>query len=202
MPNRSRPDHYSRRARSEGYRARSVYKLEELDTRFGLVRSGARVLDLGAAPGSWSQYAARKVGPAGLVLAIDLQEMPALEGITNVQAITADLFAASTAETIREHGPFDLVMSDAAPRTTGNRTVDTARSAALVEEVLAMCSFSLRAGGSFVAKVFQGGDEQALLAQTRDWFETGRLIKPKASRTESFETFLVGIGFAAEREPQ
>ena len=194
MARRDRPDHYSRRARAQGYGARSVFKLQELDDRFSLVRHGYRVLDIGAAPGSWSQYASKRVGPTGLIVAVDLQEMPQLEGLQNVTAFQADVLEPETHRRIEELGPFDLVVSDAAPRTTGNRTVDTARSAALVEEVIALATRFARPGAGFVAKVFQGGEEQALLATLKELFATARLIKPKASRSESFETFLVGTG--------
>lgn len=192
---RDRPDHYSKQAKREGYQARSVYKLEELQKRFSLLRRGMRVLDVGAAPGSWSQYSRRIVGDGGSILAVDLSPLPSLEGLPNVETIEADVFDGPTVERILAAGPFDAVISDAAPNTSGNRTVDTARSAALVEQVLLIASQALAPGGGLVAKIFQGGDEQQLLARMRSEFTTARLIKPKASRDESFETFLVGQGY-------
>lgn len=195
MTRRDRPDHFSRKARSEGYAARSVYKLQELQTRFRLLRPGDRVLDIGAAPGSWTQFARTIVGPAGAVTALDLQPLPDLEQLTNVTTLTADIFREDAIARVAELGPYTVVMSDAAPNTTGNRSVDTARSAALVEQVLGLCSRLLLPGGNLVAKLFQGGDEQSLLAAARGRFETTRLVKPRASRSESFETFLVGVKF-------
>ncbi|MFW5690165.1 MAG: RlmE family RNA methyltransferase [Spirochaetota bacterium] len=192
---RDRPDHYSNQARREGYQARSVYKLEELDKRFGLLRPGMHVLDVGAAPGSWTQYARKIVGGSGLVVAVDLSELPALDGLSNVEAVVGDIYETEVVARLAASGPFGAIISDAAPKTTGNRTVDTARSAALVEQVLALCERLLVSDGNVVAKVFQGGEEQALLAEVRRLFRTGRLIKPRASRDESFETFLVGQGY-------
>ena len=195
MGRRDRPDHFSQRAHREGYAARSVYKLAELQKRFHLISAGDHVLDVGAAPGSWSQYARKIVGSQGRVTAVDLQPLPELENLPNVTTIEADILEKEAVARIAALGPYNLVMSDAAPKTTGNRTVDTARSAALVEQVIALCADVLLPGGAMVAKLFQGGDEQALLAMVRARFATGRLVKPKASRSESFETFLVGQKF-------
>lgn len=172
-----------------------MFKLEELDRRFSLLRRADRVLDVGAAPGSWSQFAYKRVGTSGLIVAVDLSELPGLDGTEGIRTIVGDVFSDDVLAAIAESAPFDAIISDAAPNTTGNRSVDTARSAALVEHVLALCESMLRPGGNMVAKVFQGGDEQALLAQTRSAFAVARLVKPAASRSESFETFLVGTGF-------
>jgi 23S rRNA (uridine2552-2'-O)-methyltransferase len=194
MGKRSRPDHFTDRAKRAGYSARSVYKLEELHKRFSLIHRGNTVLDVGAAPGSWSQFAAKIVGSDGTVVAVDLREMPDLEPQANVRTFAGDVFEASLVAELEALGPYDLVMSDAAPNTTGNRTLDTTRSAALVEQVIGLAESLLHEGGSLVAKIFQGGEEQNLLAEARGRFEKARLIKPKASRRESFETFLVAIG--------
>ena len=194
MSRRDRPDYYSARARAEGYRARSVYKLQEIQTRFGVLGAGDAVLDVGAAPGSWSQLAAKIVGSAGRVVSVDLSALDALAGITTVTPIVGDIYDPTVIEAIRGHGPYSVVLSDAAPNTTGNRTVDTGRSAALVEHVLWLAVSLLRPGGNLVAKLFQGGDEQALLAAVRADYASGRIVKPKASRSESFECFLVGLG--------
>jgi 23S rRNA (uridine2552-2'-O)-methyltransferase len=202
MARRDRPDHYSKRARQEGYRARSVYKLEELQRRFAIIRRGMRVLDVGAAPGSWTQFARKVVGEHGLVVAVDLSELPALEGLPNVEPIVGDIYEPDVVDQLVARGPYGALISDAAPRTTGNRTVDTSRSAALVEQILALCTRLLEPDGHLVAKVFQGGEEQALLKEVRRLFQTGKLIKPKASRDESFETFLIGQGFAGAAPPE
>ncbi|MFW5744305.1 MAG: RlmE family RNA methyltransferase [Spirochaetota bacterium] len=195
MARRDRPDHYTKRARHEGYRARSVYKLEELQRRFEILSPGMRVLDVGAAPGSWTQYARKVVGERGSIVAVDLSGLSALEGLENVEIVTGDVTDEEIARRLEQAGPFDAIVSDAAPRTSGNRTLDTARSAAIVEHLLRLAPRLLARGGALVAKLFQGGEEQALLGELRARFETARLVKPKASRDESFETFLVGRGF-------
>ena len=194
MAKRNRPDHYTDQAKKSGYQARSVFKLQELDRRFSLLRSGARVLDVGAAPGSWSQYAAKRVGGRGSIVAVDLKELPALDVLDGVHPLVGDIYEEAVISEIEARGPYDLVMSDAAPNTTGNRTVDTARSAGLVEQVIWLSDRLLTPGGSLIAKIFQGGEEQQLLEQARERFQTARLIKPRASRSESFETFLIGTG--------
>lgn len=195
---RSRPDHYSDSARKEGYAARSVYKLSELDAKHRILRPGARVLDLGAAPGSWSQYVAKAVGPRGLVVAVDFSRLEALAPLQNVVAVEGDFTEEATVRAVAEYAPFDVVLSDAAPSTTGNRTVDTARSAALVESIIASLPVLLRPGGTLLAKVFQGGEEQALLASLKERFDAAKMPKPKASRDESFETYLLGIGYQSD----
>ncbi len=195
MARRDRPDHYTKRARREGYRARSVYKLEELQRRFAILAPGMRVLDVGAAPGSWTQYARKVVGGRGSIVAVDLSELPALGGLDNVEVVIGDVTDEEIARRLEHAGPFDAIVSDAAPKTSGNRTLDTARSAAIVEHLLWLAPRLLARGGRLVAKLFQGGEEQALLGELRSRFETARLVKPKASRDESFETFLVGTGF-------
>jgi 23S rRNA (uridine2552-2'-O)-methyltransferase len=193
MPGRDTPDHYTRRAHKEGYPARSVYKLQEAQDRFGLLRPGDVVLDVGAAPGSWSAYACQIV-KGGRVAAVDLNPLNLTTTPPNLEFRQGDIFSDEVQRWLAERGPFDAILSDAAPSTTGNRTVDTARSSALVEAVLALADTHLKAGGNLIVKVFQGGDEQAHLAQFRAIFDTAKPFKPKSSRKESFETFLVGIG--------
>ena len=192
MPRRDKPDHYSHRAKKEGYRARSVYKLQEIDEKLGLFSAARRVLDVGAAPGSWTQYALSRIARGGVVVAVDLKpvELPpsdslrTLEGDVTDEAIRAELRAA---------GPFDVILSDAAPSTTGNRTLDSARSAELVEIVLELADALLAPGGNMVAKLFQGGDEKRLLEAARERFRSARIQRPKASRSDSFEVFIVGV---------
>ena len=199
MGRRDQPDHYSLRARREGYAARSVYKLQEIQQKHAVIPTRGRILDIGAAPGSWTQFVRSIVGPSGLVVAVDQSPLPHLEGLSNVTAIIGDIYDTVILAQLAAQGPFDAVISDAAPPTTGNRTVDTSRSAALVEHVISLCPELLREGGALVAKLFQGGDEQALLARIRSQFTTGRLVKPRASRSESFEVFLVGTGYNSQR---
>ena len=187
-------DHYFQRAKQEQYPARSVYKLKEMDKRFGLLRPGAKVLDLGAAPGSWTIYAAQRVGEPGVVVAVDLQEMttplPA-----NVLPFQDDVFEPSEAlaRALEEHAPFDLVISDMAPRTTGVKFADQARSFDLAMQALALARKSLIKGGHFVVKIFEGPDTQQLLADMRREFVRVKSFKPKSSRAESKEMFFVGL---------
>ncbi len=188
-------DHYTKRALREGYPARSVYKLEEIQHRFSVIRKGAKVLDIGAAPGSFSIYALKAAGPAGSLVAVDLKnEMPDLPN-NRFTFIQGDAFSESNIEKILSLGPYDCVLSDAAPSTTGNRTVDTARSAGLAEQAIALARNALVPDGNIVVKVFQGGDEKELLESLRSAFRSAKAVKPKASRKGSFEVFLVATGY-------
>ena len=198
LMNRRDADHYSKQAKKEGYRARSVYKLQELEQRFRPFGGGATVLDIGAAPGSWSQYAAGVVGPTGHIVAVDISQIEDLTKYANVETIRGDIFSEETIDLIRSSSPYDAVISDAAPNTSGNRITDTARSAALVEQVIEISTEVLKPGGSLIAKLFQGGEEQQLLAMARNLFRSARLVKPKASRSESIETFLIGTGLSID----
>jgi 23S rRNA (uridine2552-2'-O)-methyltransferase len=199
-------DHWSLRAQKEGYPARSVYKLKEMDEKFGLFPRGPgraegefRVLDLGAAPGSWSLYALRRLGSGLFLSAADLSPLSrqydrGLFGGDNVFFIQGDITAAETREALLSRGPYALVMSDAAPATTGNRSVDTLRSLELAEAVLGYAEAALEKGGNMAVKVFQGGDTASLLKRIRELFKTGKSFKPEACRSESFETYYVGLG--------
>lgn len=194
MSKRRRPDHFTNRAKKSGYAARSVYKLEEIQRRFKLVKPGSRVLDLGAAPGSWTQYAAKVVGPHGRVIAVDLSPITATLPDW-VQTVVGDITDAAMIEQLAAAGPFDAVICDAAPSTTGNRIVDTTRSAALVETAFAIADRVLAAGGAAVAKVFQGGAEADLVAGLRARYHSVSRVRPQATRKESFEAFVVAIGY-------
>ena len=188
-----KPDFYSQKAFAEGYPARSVFKLEEMDNRFSLLKKGFKVLDLGAAPGSWTMFALKKVGSGGSVFAVDLKDLSKNLNAPNLTFIKGDLFADNIQEAVTKAAPFDLVISDAAPATTGNRIVDTAQSEGLAELALFYAEKMLKPGGCFVAKIFQGGGQQKLLADMRKIFEESKGVKPKACRNESFETYLVGL---------
>lgn len=187
----NKPDPYTARAHKEGFAARSVYKLEEIDRRVRLTRPGLRVLDLGAAPGSWTQYLAHKVGPRGRVVAVDLTPLRVATP-AQVTVVTLDVLAAPIAN-IMAHGPFDAVVSDMAPHTTGVREADAARCAELVERALAIADACLRKGGTFLAKLFQGDDFERIRAMLRARFEEVRVLKPEASRKESVEIYLTGL---------
>jgi 23S rRNA (uridine2552-2'-O)-methyltransferase len=189
-------DYYFLKAKQEKYPARSVYKLQEIDKRFRIFRKGMRVLDLGAAPGSWSLGAAEKVGAEGFVLGVDIADT-ATGFPANVRFCREDVFRRSPEFEclLREKGPFHVVMSDMAPGTTGHRSTDQARSAALYEEALALALICLLKGGSFVVKVFMGPELASYAEHLRRRFSMVKSFKPQSSRSESMETFYVACGF-------
>jgi 23S rRNA (uridine2552-2'-O)-methyltransferase len=189
-------DHYFLKARQERYPARSVYKLKEINKRFDLFKPGMRVLDLGAAPGSWSLGAAECIGPTGSVLGADIRDVRT-EFPPQVTFLREDVFHRGPAfETaLAERAPFHVVLSDMAPDTTGHRGTDQARSAALCEEALAVARLYLIKGGSFVVKMFMGPDTQTFAKELRASFGTARTFKPRSSRPESMETFYIATGF-------
>jgi 23S rRNA (uridine2552-2'-O)-methyltransferase len=186
-------DSFGEKAKKEGFAARAVYKLEEIDRRCQLLRRGMRVLDLGAFPGSWTQYAASRVGPEGSVLAVDQQEwrggFPA-----HVETRTVDVLGLTPVD-VGGPGTYDIVLSDMAPWTTGTRFVDQCRSFDLFMHALNIAEGSLRGDGAFVGKIFQGPDFQAAQKRVGALFAKSRVIKPDASRRESYEIFVVGSGF-------
>ena len=188
---RRRSDHYARRARREGFAARSVYKLDEIDRRVRLLAKGDAVLDLGSSPGSWLQYIARAVGSGGRVLGIDLQAV-SVSLPKHVEVLQGDAFDLDP-EALG--GSFDVVTSDMAPRTTGNRTTDHARSIDLCRQALAVALRVLRPGGRFVCKAFAGEDLEDLVSEVRGRIRTVRRIRPRGTRSESTEVFVVGLGF-------
>jgi 23S rRNA (uridine2552-2'-O)-methyltransferase len=191
----ARPDAFTKRAKSEGYPARSVYKLEEIDQRCSLLRPGQRVLDLGCAPGSWLLYAAKRVGAKGAVRGVDLTPLTiGLPG--NTQARAGDAFEREgpTFDFIREGAPYDVVVSDMAPSTTGNRFTDQARSADLVRRTLELAGEFLVPGGRWVAKIFMSEELVAIRKRVRELFDEERIIRPEGTRQISYEVFLVGLG--------
>jgi len=193
MPKRYIPnDTWSRKAAKEGYRARSVYKLQELDERFHLLRSGQMVLDIAAAPGSWLQYVSKRIGPKGLAIGFDLTPIaPIAENVrTFQQDITKDdaVDALLTAEHLP---PIDLVLSDIAPSTSGIRDVDQWRSIELNQAVLAIAQRWLKSGGACVLKVFRGADFDAFLRDVKAEWSDVKLVAPRASRDRSREVYLV-----------
>lgn len=188
-----KPDYWSRKAFSEGYPARSVYKLKEMNEKFSLLKKSSSVLDLGAAPGSWTTFLLRNLGEGSKVVSCDLNPLAKDVRGENLTFLQGDLNNAEIRNKIKELGPYDLVVCDAAPLTTGNRTVDTARSEQLVEMALWYAQSMLKPGGNFCVKIFQNGDQQKFLRTMREIFTTAKGFKPEACRAESFETFLVGI---------
>ncbi len=187
---RQHRDPLVRRAKEQGYRARSVYKLEEIDRRFRLLRRGATVLDLGAAPGSWSQYAA---GRGCRVVAVDLLPMRSVEG---VRFLRGDFLEEKTRARLHRMlgGGCDLVLSDLAPDATGRRTVDRLRAEAAAEAVLAFASSVLRPSGALVLKLLHGADT-LVTGMARPLFGRCKLVRPAATRSGSTEIYLVGLDF-------
>jgi 23S rRNA (uridine2552-2'-O)-methyltransferase len=190
-------DPYVLQAKRDGFRSRAAYKLKEIDDKYKLLKPGMAVVDLGAAPGGWSQIAAVKVGAVegrGKVVAIDLLEMPEVPGVTFAQL---DFLDHAAPEKLREMlgGGADLVMSDMAANTTGHRKTDQLRIVGLVEAAAEFAREVLKPGGAFLAKVFQSGADAALLAQLKKDFATIRHVKPAASRQDSSERYLLATGF-------
>ncbi|MCB9613520.1 MAG: RlmE family RNA methyltransferase [Sandaracinus sp.] len=187
---RRQQDRFGKRARREGFPARSVYKLEEIDRRVQLLKPGMNVLDLGAAPGSWTLYASQKVGKKGRIMALDLHELHS-EIPPNVEFRVCDAREQSV-ESLG--GPFDVVLSDMAPKTMGTRSADQYRSYELFLTAVEIAARTAKIGGSFVGKIFQGAEFEAGREALRKHFAKVRVLKPEAVREESYELFLVGIG--------
>ena len=186
-------DQFTKLARQRGYPARSVYKLQEIQKKFHVIHGGDRVLDLGASPGSWSLFAAREL--KARVVGIDVKEPDSvIKKTPGIQFLQGDLNDVELGDTLKKLGPYEVVISDAAPQTSGNRLVDTQRSYALTERVLEIASDCLKARGHLVVKVFQGGSEADLRERMRDIFHAVKTFKPSSSRKQSFETYLVGLG--------
>lgn len=195
-------DHYFRLAKKEGYLSRAAYKLIEIDDRKKVLRKGDRVLDCGAAPGSWLQVAAQRVGKDGHVVGIDLKPIanipragPAGATSADVRTIAGDLTTAPKDELLGDLDAFDVVLSDMAPSTTGDRTIDHYGSIRLCEAALDRCPELLHAGGNLVMKVLEGAGYPELLARTKAMFENVKGFKPKASRGESTEIYLIAHGY-------
>jgi 23S rRNA (uridine2552-2'-O)-methyltransferase len=190
-------DPYVARARREGYRSRAAFKLIEIDDKYRLLKPGQTVVDLGAAPGGWSQVAARRVGAAegkGRVVAIDLLEMGEIPGVAFAQL---DFHADDAPERLRAMlgGRADVVLSDMAANTTGHRKTDQLRIVGLVEIAASFASEILNPGGAFLAKVFQSGADAELLAQLKRDFASVRHVKPASSRQDSAERYVLATGF-------
>jgi 23S rRNA (uridine2552-2'-O)-methyltransferase len=187
-------DHYFRKAKDENYAARSVFKLEEIDKKFKMFKPRQVVLDLGASPGSWSQYASQKVGPEGKVLGVDLKAVTV--NLKNAVFIEADLRDLTLEDIFKQHGfqpPFDLVLSDMAPSTTGIRFTDQARSMELCELALDVARRFLRPGGHFVCKLFHSDEFTKLRDEIKKDFQRFEAVKPDSTRKISKEIFLVGL---------
>jgi len=195
-------DYFFHKAKKENYVARSVFKLQEIDQKFKLFRPAMKVLDLGAAPGSWSQYASEKVGPKGRVLGIDIQ--PIKLTMPNSIFVTADMRGLDVGKIMAANGispPFDLVLSDMAPKTTGIRITDQTRSFELCELALQTAERFLKPGGSFVAKLFHSEEFEIFRKMLQTRFKKVDFLRPKSTRTESKEIFCIGYGYKAPKAP-
>jgi 23S rRNA (uridine2552-2'-O)-methyltransferase len=189
-------DPYVQRAAREGRRSRAVFKLEQIQAKERFIEAGMRCLDLGASPGGWSQYAAEIVGRTGRVWAVDTLPMAPLAG---VDFIRGDFTASQTLERVIQAlrgSRVDIVMSDMAPNITGSRAVDQPRAMRLAEQALEFCGMVLKPGGTFLVKLFQGAGFESYVASARSRFGKVRLIKPKASRPESREIYLLARDYA------
>ena len=201
-------DTYVKLAQKEGYRARAAYKLKEIDEELRLIRPGQLVVDLGSVPGAWSQYLRRRLSPAGAaagalngsVIALDLLPMEPIEDITFLQGDFGDDAVLARLQGLLAGRPVDVVVSDMAPNLSGINATDAARVALLVELAVEFAIQHLRPEGALVCKTFHGSGYSEQVKLFRDTFRVAKVIKPKASRDKSAETFLVGVGLKARSD--
>ncbi len=187
-------DHYFKKAKDQNFAARSVFKLEEIDQKLKIIRSNDHILDLGASPGSWSQYCSKKIGLQGRILGVDLS--PVNVKLANAEFIQADLRDLQLEEIFKEKGyvrPFDVILSDMAPKTTGIRITDQARSFELCELALNVARQFLKKDGHFVCKLFHSDEFTVLKNQIKSEFSKFEAVKPDSTRKISKEIFLVGL---------
>ncbi len=194
-------DHYFKKAKRDNYPARSVYKLEEVQQKYALLRRGDSVLDLGCHPGSWSMYAARVVGVQGLVVGVDLKQGRPIQGPgARITRLCLDIMVPEDLAAIRAvRSRFRVLLSDMAPATSGNKWVDQQRSLGLARQTLEIAHALLDHGGNYFTKVFQGEDFQEFVAEVRSFFKTVKVVKPRSSRSESREVYVLGLGY---RKPE
>jgi 23S rRNA (uridine2552-2'-O)-methyltransferase len=195
-------DYFFHKAKEENYAARSVFKLQEIDQRLKILKPGYKILDLGAAPGSWSQFSSERVGIKGRVLGVDIQ--PIKITLQNAVFITADMKQLDLNEVMIKHGitpPFDVVLSDMAPKTSGIKINDQMRSLELCELALKTADRFLRPGGSFVCKIFQSGEMDDFKLELRKRFKKVEIIRPKSTRRESKEFFFVALQYTPPKPP-
>ncbi len=191
-------DYYSKKAKKDKYPARSVYKLEEVQNKYQLLKRGDSVLDLGCYPGSWSLYASQIVGKKGIVVGVDLQQAdkPSRPDSADIHWICEDITSPEMIVQVRKIRPaFKVLISDLAPKTTGNRWADHQHSINLVRTTLSLAETLLLNKGHYLCKVFQGSDFPDFVAEVKDKFQMVKVIKPKSSRTESREVFVLGMNF-------
>jgi 23S rRNA (uridine2552-2'-O)-methyltransferase len=189
----TRRDRFHQKAKREGFLARAVYKLQEIDQKFDLFSPGDRVLDLGCSPGSWLQYARTKIGERGILVGLD--RGPVHTAPPDARIVVGDVLTIDVAELRGEVPAFDVVLSDMAPDTSGIRHLDQARSEALFERALEIAGLVLAPGGNFVGKLFQGPDFKKLTEAVRARFHVAKTAKPASSRQISIEQYVIGKGF-------
>ncbi len=193
-------DHYFKKAKQQKFVARSIFKLEEIDQKFKILKPGQVVLDLGASPGSWSQYASKKVAPSGKILGIDLK--PVTVSLPNAEFLVNDILQMDWAQELEKRNlssKVDIVLSDMAPNTTGIKSIDQAKSFELCEMALNIAILNLKNGGHFVCKLFHSDDFTTLRNKMRENFQRVEAIKPDSTRKISKEIFLIGLRFQAKR---
>jgi len=194
-----RPDSFYRKAKREGFEARSIYKLQELDRKYKILKPSQRVLDLGAAPGSWLQYASSRVGEKGFIVAVDVNALRADVASPQVEFVQSDICRIDTDRVTEKAKEYDVVLSDVAPRTTGDPAGDHERSFELSCCALTIAVSVLARGGTFVCKMYQGAHGTEFQKQMEMHFEFVKSQKPKASRSESREVFFVALNFRPGR---
>jgi 23S rRNA (uridine2552-2'-O)-methyltransferase len=195
-------DYYFKKAKKEKYPARSVYKLEEVQNKYHVLRPGDSVLDLGCHPGSWSLYASEVVGVKGIVVGVDLQETAAVprQGGSEIHWLQQDIMDPELMEKVRKFRPaFKIIISDLAPKTTGHRWADHQQSLQLVRWTLVLAQTLLHEHGHYICKVFQGEDFPEFVQEVKGLFEMVKVVKPKSSRSESREVFVLGMNY---KKPQ
>lgn len=191
-------DHYFHKAKQENFLARSIYKLEEIDEKYKILRPGMLVVDFGYHPGSWIQYTSSVIGDQGRVVGIDVRELnKKLAGIPNVRVYQKDIFDIHDLKDLDVDDRFDVVLSDMAPNTTGIKSVDQIKSLNLVESVFGLLPKFLKPGGNFVIKVFDSQDAQNYLKTQKNVFSEFHYLKPKSTRSVSKEFFVIGKNFKA-----
>ena len=188
-----KPDFYSKKAVKEGYVARSAYKLIEIQEKFNLFKKGNKILDLGCAPGSWSQYVSSVINKKGILIGIDYKEIKV--NLPNAIFIKGNFLKDPAKNKLKEYAPFDGIISDMAPDTTGDKLTDCFASSNLVEDALKFSYEYLKKDGFFIAKIFQGGYEIEIMNEIKTAFKIAKWFKPRSSRKKSFELFIIGIDF-------
>ena len=192
-------DHFFHKAKREHFHARSVYKLKEINEKYRIIKRGIHVLDLGSAPGSWLQYASQIVGKDGLVVGIDTQKL-AKDMQKNIHFMQGDIFEMDVKLIQSISDSFHLILSDMAPKTTGIKTVDHLRSYELCMKALEIADVLLKDDGTFVCKIFTGEELTRFREEVKKRFKSAKIFKPKSSRSESKEVFVIGMGYSSSVE--